>query len=292
MSIRLGAKLPHSGPLFARLGLVRMAKRLEDAGFDSMWVSDHVVFPHEPRSRYPFAADGRPTWPMDVDYIEPFVALAAVAPATSRVEIGTSVLILPMRNPVLFAKQAACIDVLSGGRLVLGVGVGWLREEFEALDADFDARGAVLDEWIEIARACWTGSAGPYEGRHYRLPGPIHCRPVPVRTPPVLIGGMSRPALERAGRLADGWVAQFSMDDLAEDAIADSLARMRSAAGDAGKPFRVVVRITGADQRVEELGRRLASMAGAGATDVVIDVDWNREDGAARAVETLRAAVA
>jgi probable F420-dependent oxidoreductase len=269
-----------------------MAQRLEDAGFDSMWVSDHVVFPHEPRSRYPFSADGRPTWPMDVDYVEPVVALASVAPATKTAEIGTSVLILPMRNPVLFAKQAACIDVLSGGRLVMGVGVGWLREEFDALDADFDERGALLDEWLEIARTCWSGSAGPYEGRHYRLPGPIHCRPVPMRTPPVLIGGMSRPALERAGRVADGWVAQFAVDNLDEEAIARGLATMRSAAGEGGRSFRVVVRVTGADQRIEDLGRRLSSLAAAGATDVVVDVDWNREDGPARAVEALRAAVA
>jgi probable F420-dependent oxidoreductase len=244
------------------------------------------------RSRYPFSADGRPTWPMDVDYLEPFVALSAIAPATARSEIGTSVLILPMRNPVLFAKQAACIDVLSGGRLALGVGAGWLREEFAALNADFDARGALLDEWLEIARACWTGSAGPYQGRHYRLGEAIYCRPVPARDPPVLIGGMSKPALERAGRKGDGWVAQFSMDDLAEDTIAGGLETMRSAAAQPERAFRVVVRVTGADRRVEELARGLDSVARAGATDVVIDVDWGGEDGPERALETLRAAVA
>lgn len=291
MSIHLGAKLPHSGPLL-RLGLVKMAQRLEAAGFDSIWVSDHVVFPHEVRSRYPFAADGKPTWAMDADYIEPVVALSAIAPATSRAELGVSVLILPMRNPVLFAKQAANIDVLSRGRLALGVGVGWLREEFDALDANFDARGEVLDEWLEIARACWTGSAGPYEGRHYRLPEGIYCRPVPTRVPPVLVGGMSRLALERAGRVADGWVAQFSMDDLDVAKVASGIARMRKAAGDDRRAFRVVARVTGADRRTDELAGRLGDVAAAGATDVVIDVDWSQEDGAARAVETLRAAVA
>jgi len=290
VSIRLGAKLPHSGALVS-LGLVTMAQRLERAGFDSIWVSDHVVFPHDVRSRYPFAADGRPTWAMDVDYIEPVVALSAIAAATSRAELGVSVLILPMRNPVLFAKQAANIDALSRGRLVLGVGVGWLREEFEALGANFGARGEVLDEWLEIARACWTGSAGPYEGKHYRLPEAIYCRPVPTRTPPVLAGGMSRLALERAGRIADGWVAQFSMDDLDEKVITSGLATMRKAAGER-REFRVVARVTGADRRTAELAGRLAAVAAAGATDLVIDVDWSSEDGAARALETLRAAVA
>ena len=291
MSIRLGAKLPHSGPLPARIGLVEMARQLEGAGFDSIWVSDHVVFPHAVRSRYPFAADGKPTWAMDADYIEPAVALAAIAPATSRAELGTSVLILPMRNPLLFAKQAANIDFLSRGRLVLGVGVGWLREEFEALDADFDARGEVLDEWIEIVRACWTGSVGPYAGRHYRLREAFYARPVPVRTPPLLIGGMSRRALERAGRIADGWVAQFSLDDVDEEAIASGLAAIKGAAP-GGKGFRVVVRITGAAGRAQELARRLGSLAAAGATDVVVDIEWGENEGAARAFASLRAAVA
>jgi probable F420-dependent oxidoreductase len=294
VSLRLGAKLPHSGPLPARLGLVRMAAKLEAAGFDSIWVSDHVVFPHTVRSRYPFAPDGRVTWPVDIDYIEPVVTLSAIISATSIAELGTSVLILPTRNPVLFAKQAACIDVLSGGRLVLGVGAGWLREEFSALGADFDSRGGVLDEWLDIARRCWTGSAGPYEGRFYRLEEPIYCRPVPVRNPPVLIGGMSRRALERAGRIADGWLAQFSMDDLSEDAVGAGLAAVNAAASrePSGREFRVVVRVTGAQRRLDELGRRLAPLAAAGATEVIVDVDWDRDDGPARAIESLRAAVA
>jgi len=268
-----------------------MAARLEDAGFDSIWVSDHVVFPQAVPSGYPFSADGRPTWPMDVDYIEPLIALAAIAPATSRAELGTSVLILPMRNPVYFAKQAACIDVLSNGRLVLGVGVGWLREEFDALGMDFDARGAVLDEWLELARQCWTGAAGPYKGRFYKLDAPIYCRPAPVRNPPVLIGGHSRLALERAGRIADGWLAQLSMDNLSEEQIATAVATMQSASRSA-RPLRAVLRISGAERRMEELGERLGALAAAGATEIVVDVDWRTEGAAARACETLRAAVA
>jgi probable F420-dependent oxidoreductase len=291
VSIRLGAKLPHSGSLPARLGVDRMAARLEAAGFDSIWVSDHVVFPQAVPSGYPFSADGRPTWPMDVDYLEPLVTLAAIAPATSKAELGTSVLILPMRNPVYFAKQAACIDVLSRGRLVLGVGVGWLREEFAALEADYDSRGPVLDEWLDLARLCWTGSAGPFEGRHYRLEAPIYCKPTPVRQPPVLIGGHSRLALERAGRTADGWLAQLSMDNLSEQMIATAVATMKAAGRD-GARYRAVLRVSGAERRMDELASRLGSLAGAGATEVIVDVDWGSDDGAARACEALRAAVA
>jgi probable F420-dependent oxidoreductase len=294
--IRLGAKLPHTGALPIRLGLAHMASMLEQAGFDSIWVSDHVVFPHEVRSRYPFAADGRVTWPVDVDYLEPVVALSAITSTTSTAELGTSVLILPMRNPVMFAKQAACIDVLSGGRLVVGVGAGWLREEFEALGADYGSRGAVLDEWLDIARRCWTGSVEPFDGRFYRLPEAIYCRPTPVRRPPVLIGGMSRHALERAGRIADGWLAQFALDELSESSLASGVAAIHQAARRAGRSqaevdgFRIVVRVTGADKKLPAVGARLASLAKAGATDLVVDVGWDGEDGPSRSFDELRAA--
>lgn len=279
-----------------RLGIARMAATLEAAGFESIWTSDHVVFPREVRSRYPFAADGRITWPVEADYLEPVVVLSAITSTTSKAELGTSVLILPMRNPVMFAKQAACIDTLCGGRLVLGVGVGWLREEFEALGADFESRGAVLDEWLDIARRCWTGSVEPFEGRFYSLPGAIYCRPAPVRKPPVLIGGMSSHALQRAGRIADGWLAQYSIDDLSEDGIADGLAAIRLAGQQAGRAnaeleaFRIVVRVTGADRKLRMLAPRLASLAAAGATDLVVDVDWDDDAGPSRSYDTLRSA--
>ena len=296
--LRLGAKVPNSGPVPFRIGTARMATMLEGAGFESIWTSDHVVFPHEVRSRYPFAADGRITWQADTDYMEPVVALSAMTSTTSTAELGTSVLILPMRNPVLFAKQAACIDVLSGGRLVLGVGVGWLREEFEALGADFDARGAVLDEWLSIARRCWTGTVDPFEGRHYRIAEAIFTRPTPIRELPVLIGGMSRNALQRAGRIADGWLAQYALENLSEAGIADGLAAIRTAGREAGRPeveldrFRIVVRVTGADRKLDVLAARLDSLADAGATEVIVDVDWESTDGPSRTFDTLRSAVA
>jgi len=297
-ALRLGAKVPNSGAVPFRLGVARMAATLEAAGFDSVWTSDHVVFPHEVRSRYPFAADGKITWPVDIDYLEPVVALSAMTATTANAELGTSVLILPMRNPVLFAKQAACIDAISNGRLVLGVGVGWLREEFEALDADFEARGAVLDEWLSIARRCWTGTVEPFEGRYYKLNHAIYCRPTPARHVPVLIGGMSRNAQERAGRVADGWLAQYSIDNLSESGIADGLAVLREAGEKAGRPpaeldgFRIVVRVTGADRKLDTLATRLESRAGAGATEVIVDVDWDDDTGPARSFDLLRSAVA
>ncbi len=289
--MRIGAKLPHSGKIAMRVAPAIMAAELEDAGFDSIWVSDHIVFPVETTSRYPFAADGRPTWPFDSPYLEPMVVLGAITATTRRAAIGTSVTIAPMRNPVLLAKQAASVDVMSGGRLVLGVGAGWLREEFEALDADFEHRGAVLDEWIEIARACWSGRAGPHRGKHYSIPTAIHTLPRPAGPLPILVGGMSRHALRRAGAVADGWLGQFALDSLSErdvEAAVGTIRREAEAAGRNGEP-RIVIRITGAANVQEQVASRLRALAGAGATEVIVDVDWSEPGGPARAFEALSA---
>lgn len=264
-----------------RLGPARMAAMLEAAGFDSLWVSDHIVFPHETTSRYPFSTDGRITWPLDDPYLEPLVVLGAVAAVTSRIALGTSVVIAPMRNPVLLAKQAATIAAISKGRLVLGVGAGWLREEFEALGADFEARGEVLNEWITIARACWTGSAGAFEGKHYRLPVPIYCLPAPAGGIPILIGGMSRAALRRAAD-ADGWLGQYALDAMSEREIASAVDAMGS------DKRQVVLRITGAAKRLDALAPRLRALGDAGVTEVIVDVDWTEGGGPARAAAMLK----
>jgi probable F420-dependent oxidoreductase len=292
VSLRLGAKLPHSGPMALERAPAAMAAELEAAGFDSIWVSDHIVFPVETTSRYPFAADGKPTWPFDTPYLEPMVVLAAVTATTRRAAIGTSVTIAPMRNPVLLAKQAACIDVMSGGRLVLGVGAGWLREEFEALDADFEHRGAALDEWIEIARACWSGRAGPHRGKHYRIPTAIHALPRPIGPLPVLAGGMSKHALRRAGAVCDGWLGQFALDELTAPAVESAAVAMRQAATEAGRDraaLQVVVRVTGAASKPDALAAKLHGLARAGATEVIVDVDWSDADGPAKAHRALSA---
>lgn len=296
--MRIGAKIPNSGELPLRLGVGRMGAALETAGFDSVWTSDHVVFPRVVNSRYPFSSDGRVTWSLEEPYLEPMVVLAALTSTTTKVEMGTSAVVLPQRNPVLFAKQAACIDALAGGRLVLGVAAGWLREEFEALGADFDSRGETLEEWLRIARTCWSGATDAFEGRHYRLPQGIYCRPEPARRPPVLIGGMSRRALWRAGRIGDGWLAQYSMDTLSERDIASALLVIRSAGQDAGREgaeldqLRIVVRISGSDGHHEALADRLPALARSGVTEVIVDVRWDDPEAPVRALKALRSSAA
>jgi probable F420-dependent oxidoreductase len=168
-------------------------------------IADHIVLPVEIRSKYPYTLDG--AFPGQGDAMDQLALMAYIAGKTTRLRLVSSVMILPHRNPVVTAKVLATIDVLSSGRVTVGVGVGWLREEFEALDApDFDRRGAVSDEYIRIFKTLWTRSPASFEGQFYSFKA-IRFLPQPVQKPhpPIWIGGHSRAALRRVAKLGDGW---------------------------------------------------------------------------------------
>lgn len=262
-----------------------MATTLEEAGFDSLWVSDHVVLPEQIVSRYPFAEDGRATWPTDTPYFDALIALALMAGVTSRATIGTAVLVLPLRHPVVFAKQAASLDRASGGRLRLGVGAGWLEEEFIALDVPFADRNGRLVEWMALARDCWTGTPAARTTDRYTLPSGMLCLPMPERPIPFLMGGHSPTALRRAGRLADGWLGQQSLDALDPSALAEARGTMRDAAVHAGRDpagLHVVLRMVDSAGRAGEVAAAIPALAAAGVDEIIVNVDWEADAGAQR----------
>jgi probable F420-dependent oxidoreductase len=288
--MRIGAKLPNSGPLPLEHGVPKMARALEQAGYDSLWVSDHIVLPETIASRYPFASDGRATWATDTPYLDALIALALAAAATDRVRLGTALLVLPLRNPVEFAKQAASIDVASGGRLELGVGAGWLEEEFDALGVRFKDRGTRMVEWMEIARACWSGRPAAFSSDRYTLPAGVLSYPAPAHDVPLLIGGHSPIALRRAGTVGDGWLGQQTATELDPDDVAQCVEAMRTAARAAGLPDappRVVLRIVGSLGRPELVAEHLGALARAGVDEVIVDVPVTRA-AAERDLEVLR----
>src|SRR6201999_1841945 len=165
--MRYGFYLPTRGPTATRDGILSLAREGERLGFDSAMIADHIVFPVESQSPYPYTVDGQP--PSVGAALETFSILGVVAGATERVRLVTSVLVLPYRNPVLTAKMVASLDVLSGGRVTLGGGTGWLQEEVEALGAPpFAARGAVTDEWLAIFKQLWSQSPASFDGKFYR----------------------------------------------------------------------------------------------------------------------------
>jgi probable F420-dependent oxidoreductase len=203
--------------------MVRVAKACEDAGLDSVWTGEHVVLP-DPQ------APPSPATP-DTPFLDPSVALAHLAAHTKTLRLGTGIIILPQRNPVELAKELASLDVVSGGRLLFGLGAGYLEPEFRALGANFEERGAVTDEAIDVLRALWTQEKPAFAGRFYAFSGiDAHPRPVQKPHPPIVIGGMSRAAARRAAARGDGWYGFFTNPEI----TARSLGWIREAC-DAGE---------------------------------------------------------
>lgn len=276
--LRLGAKLPSAGPAPAALGIPAMARRLEGAGFDSVWCSDHVVMTESTaRSYYPFGDDGRPGWDLTSPWYDALVVMAQAAAVTERVTIGCAVLVVPMRNPIVLAKQLASLDRLSGGRIELGAGAGWYAEEFEALGVDFDRRGGLLDEWLELMRRCWTGRPEAFDGEHHQLPAGVIHEPTPAHHIPILIGGMSGPALRRSAA-QDGWLALQRAAHLDPSEVATARERMRASAQTQGRDpdaLRIVLRVIESQGRTAEVAEALGPMLEAGVDEVIIDTDWS-----------------
>jgi len=193
---------------------VELARSAETTGYESLWAVQHVVVPVEHESRYPYSESGTIPGGPFVAVPEPLVWLAFVAAVTTRVRLATGILILPKQHPLIVAKQAATLDRLCGGRLMLGVGAGWLREEFDTLDAVFDGRGPRLDEAIGVMRRAWADRVVVSPGPAYQH-GPVAVEPKPVRgAVPVVVGGHTAAAARRAGRLADGF---FPLDSRGDD---------------------------------------------------------------------------
>jgi probable F420-dependent oxidoreductase len=181
---------------------VRLA---EAVGFDSVFAVEHVVIPDNYASVYPYAPGGRLPGGPSVSFPDPLIWLTWVAAATTRLRFMTAVMILPQRNPLVLAKEVATLDYLSGGRIELGIGVGWLKEEFDALGVPFERRGKRADEYVAAMRALWAGDAASFAGEFVNF-DKVNCNPKPVaKSVPIVVGGHSEAAARRAGRLGDGF---------------------------------------------------------------------------------------
>jgi probable F420-dependent oxidoreductase len=244
------------GPFSEPENAVGLARLAEDLGFESLWTVEHVVVPTGYESKYPYSPDGKMTGGEDVPIPDPLIWMAYVAGATTTIRLGTGILILPQRNPLILAKELATLDRLSAGRLELGVGVGWLREEFDALGIPWEARGARTDEYIDVLRTLWREPEASYDGSFTNF-APLKSWPKPAREggPKVHIGGHTPAAARRAGRTGDGFFPGATGEDLGP-----LLDEMRRAAKDAGRDADAIEITSGggldldAVRRVEDLG--------------------------------------
>ena len=210
-----------------------VAAAAERAGFATLWSGEHVVMVDESASRYPYSDDGRIAVPAEADWIDPLIGLSFAAAATSTIRIATGVLLLPEHNPVLVAKQAATLDTLSGGRLTLGIGIGWSREEFDALGVPFERRGARTEEYVDAMRTLWRDDVASFDGDFVRFdsvrvnPKPVHDRRIPV-----VLGGNSDAALRRIAKWGDGWYG-FNLESV--DVVAERVAYLRELCDEHGR---------------------------------------------------------
>ncbi len=229
--MKLGLMFANTGAMVSPEGAAEVARHAEQAGFESLWTVEHVVVPAGYESKYPYNRSGKMAGGDDAPIPDPLIWLAYVAAQTRTLKLATGMLILPQRSPLVTAKELATLDVLSHGRVVLGVGIGWLREEFEAMGVDFETRGRRAVEGIEAMRVLWSEDAPSYQGQFVRFhdarmwPKPVH------RRIPVVLGGHGEVAARRAGRLADGFFPGRSKPD----EVRGLLEVMRRSAEEAGR---------------------------------------------------------
>ncbi|MBM3647981.1 MAG: LLM class F420-dependent oxidoreductase [Alphaproteobacteria bacterium] len=251
----IGFNLPNSGPLSAAADMTRLATEGEAMGFDYLTLTDHVVLPDTKVPGYPYSESGEFYEEAPLERHEQLAAIAYIAAKTTRIRLVAAVLVVPHRPAVLAAKTLATLDVLSGGRLVVGVGAGWLKAEFDAVvTTPFEARGTVTDEYIDAFRVLWTERSPRFAGRHVRFDG-IVLEPKPVQKPhpPIWVGGEAGPALRRAARVGDAWYPIGSNNKHLLDTsprLAAGIGRLRKAVTEAGRDPAAV----GVSYRVKRYG--------------------------------------
>jgi probable F420-dependent oxidoreductase len=249
----------------ARPDVIRaVAQAAQACGFATLWAGEHVVMADEPASEYPYSGDGRIAVPAEADWLDPLIALGFAAAVTDRIGLATGVLLLPEHNPVVIAKQAATLDVLSAGRLTLGVGIGWSADEFAALGVEFKGRGRRTEEYLAAMHTLWTNDPATFAGEHVAF-NAVRVNPKPARNGklPVVMGGNSDTALRRAAAICDGW---YGFNLTAAEAV-ERASTLRDLCTRQNRPLdglTVAVALTDADPRL------IPDLAQAGVTELVI----------------------
>lgn len=215
--MQLGVIIPSAGPKTSTENIIATARLAAELGYHALWLTDHVVLPEQVDAYYPYRSHGRWDYPPDTSWLDPLLSLAWAGAAAPGLLLGTSVLVLPIRNPVLLAKQVASLDYLTNGRVILGVGAGWMEEEFDIIGERFDNRGSRAAEIVTLMRKYWSGESVKFEGRYYQSAA-ARMYPQPVQAQiPIVWGGHTDAALRRVARLGDGWhPTQISLEQLAK----------------------------------------------------------------------------
>ena len=302
--MRFGITVHNHGTRAQRESILRMALLARELKYDSIWVADHVFFPYESGSLYPYRRTGAFVVLPTQNVFETFVTLGYLAGVVDTIKLGTSVIIVPYRNPVVTAQMVASLDVLSGGRVILGAGVGWLSEEFETLGASFEDRGRVTDEYLQVFKELWTKDEPSFQGKHYQVSNiAFYPKPLQKPHPPIWIGGYSLPAMRRAVRYGDGW----HPSNIFPETLAEKVPTLRSLCSEAGRdPDSIeitakinVVHFGGSGRYVDDRPAPLSGTAGqkleaihryeeAGVTEIVMGIKEDPTEQMLQTVEKVR----
>jgi probable F420-dependent oxidoreductase len=265
--MRVGISLPQLGPQASPEGLIKVARRAEELGYDSVWVLERLLWPLAPKEPYPAAPDGRlPETYQSV--LDPIETLTFVAAHTTKVQLGTSVLVLPYHSPIQLARRLATLDVLSGGRALVGVGAGWSRDEFEAAGVPFERRGARCDEFLRAMIELWTKDPVKFDGEFYHIPeSKIGPKPIQKPHPPIYVAGFGQYTFDRAAKFGNGWNPAGIMSF---EALEGMIGQFRQTAERAGRgDMEVVLRC---------FTMLFSEPAGAGRSPMTGSIDQIRED--------------
>jgi probable F420-dependent oxidoreductase len=279
--MRVGVMVPSHGSKPLELGYGTVAAAAEEAGFASVWCGDHVLMPESVTSRYPGSTTGTPHWPVAEPFFDCVVAMSMMGATTTSIEVGVGILILGLRDPIVVAKQMATLDVLTGNRVVLGLGAGWLEEEFVAMGKSFSTRGRDLDAGIETLRRCWSGRVDDWQPPRGGDVMSVYFSPTPTRAMPLLLGGAGPAVARRIARLGDGWIAMASTRNLMDVSIEGflDLLRRETQANDRDlTDLRLILRLTQEQRDLDELVRLAPKAAGMGFSDLLVAPDWDRPD--------------
>ncbi len=247
---------------------IRVAQHAEALGYRAIWLGDHIVIPEQIAAAYPYTKDGSVGFARNCPWPDPFVLLAALGVATKTILLGTSVVIVPYRNPLQVAKAVATVDLVSHGRYQFGVGIGWLKEEFDALGEQFSERAARTREYLQVMKAVWAGETATFQGQYFSFPT-IHTNPLPVQKPhpPIIFGGESMPALRRIADLGDGW----QPGPIPVEVFRERLGQLQTLMAERGRSMsELSISMLGNTRDLQENREKIAALEELGVTELLL----------------------
>jgi probable F420-dependent oxidoreductase len=247
---------------------IRVAQHAETLGYHSIWLGDHIVIPEQIAAPYPYTKDGSVGFARNCPWPDPFVLLAAIGVATKTILLGTSVVIVPYRNPLHVAKAVATVDLVSNGRYQFGVGIGWLKEEFDALGEPFSERAARTREYLQVMKALWSGETATFQGKYFSFPT-LHSNPLPVQKPhpPIIFGGESTPALKRIADLGDGW----QPGPIPVEVFRERLNKLRTLMSERGRSMaELSISMLGSVRDLQQDREKIATLEELGVTEILL----------------------